>query len=98
MGVGRTIMACIRESDFAARWGGEEFLLLMPNTDLEGSVVCCERIRTGVASRVSCAGKPVTISIGISIHQSGEAVETTLARADQKLYEAKNTGRNRLAS
>ncbi len=97
-GVGRAIMACIRESDFAARWGGEEFLVLMPNTDLEGAVVCCERIRSSVASRVSCAGKPVTISIGISIHHSGEAVESTLARADQKLYEAKNTGRNRLAS
>jgi diguanylate cyclase (GGDEF)-like protein len=98
MGVGRTIMASIRESDFAARWGGEEFLLLMPNTDLEGAVVCCERIRASVSSRVSCAGKPVTISIGISIHNPGEAVESTLARADQKLYEAKNTGRNRLAS
>jgi diguanylate cyclase (GGDEF)-like protein len=98
MGVGRTIMSCIRESDFAARWGGEEFLLLMPNTDLEGAVVCCERIRAGVAGRVSCAGKPVTISIGISLHNPGEAVEVTVARADQKLYEAKNTGRNRLAS
>jgi diguanylate cyclase len=98
MGVGRTILASIRESDFPARWGGEEFLLLMPNTDLEGAVVCCERIRASVASRVSCAGKPVTISIGISLHNPGEAVETTLARADQKLYEAKNTGRNRLAS
>jgi diguanylate cyclase (GGDEF)-like protein len=98
MGVGRTIMASIRESDFAARWGGEEFLLLMPNTDLEGAVVCCERIRTGVSSRVSCAGKPVTISIGISLHNGGEPVEITVARADQKLYEAKNTGRNRLAS
>jgi diguanylate cyclase (GGDEF)-like protein len=98
MGVGRTIMASIRESDFAARWGGEEFLLLMPSTDLEGAVVCCERIRSAIASRVHCNGKPVTVSIGISLHQSGETVETTLARADQKLYEAKKTGRNRLAS
>jgi diguanylate cyclase len=98
MGVGRTIMACIRESDFAARWGGEEFLVLMPNTDLEGAVVCCERIRSSIAARITCGGKPVTISIGISLHHPGEIVENTLARADQKLYEAKNTGRNRLAS
>ena len=98
MGIGRTIMASVRESDFAARWGGEEFLLLMPSTDLEGAVVCCERIRSAIASRVHCSGKSVTVSIGISLHQTGETVETTLARADQKLYEAKNTGRNKLAS
>jgi diguanylate cyclase (GGDEF)-like protein len=98
MGIGRTITASIRESDFAARWGGEEFLLLMPNADLEGAVVCCERIRASVASSIHSAGQPVTVSIGISLYQSGEPVEAILARADQKLYEAKNTGRNRLAS
>jgi diguanylate cyclase (GGDEF)-like protein len=98
MRIGRTIMASIRESDFAARWGGEEFLLLMPAP--------IWRARWSAASASarpsppgSCAtARPVTVSIGISLHQPGEPVEQTLARADQKLYEAKKTGRNRLAS
>jgi diguanylate cyclase (GGDEF)-like protein len=98
MMVARTISSAIRECDFAARWGGEEFLLLMPNTDLEGALVCCERIRAAVAARVSCGGRPVTVSIGVSVHQSGEPIDTTLARADTKLYEAKHAGRNRLAA
>jgi diguanylate cyclase (GGDEF)-like protein/PAS domain S-box-containing protein len=96
--VARTLNAAIRESDFAARWGGEEFLLLMPNTDLAGGTACCERIRANIASKVSCGGKPVTVSIGLVIHQSGEAIDATLARADTKLYEAKHGGRNRLAA
>jgi diguanylate cyclase (GGDEF)-like protein len=96
--VARTVSAAVRESDFAARWGGEEFLLLMPNTDLAGGAACCERIRTAVATKVSCGGKPVTVSIGLAVHQVGEQVDATLARADIKLYEAKHGGRNRLAA
>jgi diguanylate cyclase (GGDEF)-like protein/PAS domain S-box-containing protein len=96
--VARIVASAVRESDFAARWGGEEFLLLMPNTDLEGAIVCCERIRASVANRVSCAGRPVTVSIGVSVHQAGETIDATLARADTKLYEAKHAGRNRLAA
>lgn len=98
IGVARTIMASIRESDFAARWGGEEFLLVMTNTDLTGALIACERIRANIAANVSCGGKPVTASIGIALHAVGETVEQTLGRADHKLYEAKNAGRNRLAS
>jgi PleD family two-component response regulator len=61
-------------------------------------LICCERIRAAVASRVSCAGRPVTVSIGVSVHQAGETIDATLARADTKLYEAKHAGRNRLAA
>jgi diguanylate cyclase (GGDEF)-like protein len=96
--VARTVSASVRESDFAARWGGEEFLLLMPNTDLPGGTICCERLRAAIAGTVACGGKPVTVSIGLVIHQPGEAIDVTLARADAKLYEAKHGGRNRLAA
>jgi diguanylate cyclase (GGDEF)-like protein len=96
--VARTVSGSVRESDFAARWGGEEFLLLMPNTDLAGGTICCERVRSAVAGSVACGGKPVTVSIGLVVHKVGEAVDATLARADTKLYEAKHGGRNRLAA
>ena len=96
--VARTVSGSVRESDFAARWGGEEFLLLMPNTDLAGGTICCERVRAAVAGSVACGGKPVTVSIGLVVHKVGEGVDATLARADTKLYEAKHGGRNRLAA
>jgi diguanylate cyclase (GGDEF)-like protein len=98
MGVSTTIARSVRQSDFAARWGGEEFLLVMPDTDLDGALVCCDRVREAIAAGVSCAGRPVTVSIGVALHRGPEEVDATLARADQKLYEAKNAGRNRLAA
>ena len=96
--ISRIVAASVRESDFAARWGGEEFLVLMANTDIDGALTCCERIRTSISSAVACAGKPVTVSIGLAVHKGAETIDGTLARADQKLYEAKNAGRNRLAA
>ena len=98
IGVARLIGAAVRESDFAARWGGEEFLLVMPDTEMEGALTCCERVRATIASEVTCGGKPVTVSIGVATHKGNEAIDATLARADLKLYEAKNAGRNRLAA
>ena len=98
MSVARLIGRTVRESDFAARWGGEEFLLVMADTDMEGALNCCERVRATIADQVVCGGKPVTVSIGVATHKGAEAIDATLARADLKLYEAKNAGRNRLAA
>jgi diguanylate cyclase (GGDEF)-like protein len=81
------------------RYGGEEFLLVMPETDLEGAHVCVERIRRRVAEtpfQVEGAAVPLTVSCGLAAYRPGEDMRATLARADQALYQAKEAGRDRV--
>ena len=83
------------------RFGGEEFLLLMPETGLEGAQACIERIRHKVAAAsFSVEGKPValTMSCGVAAFRPGEDLRATLARADRALYQAKEAGRDRVRS
>jgi len=89
--------------DFAARWGGEEFVVLLPNTDSRGAMIVAERIRTQVeAAEIPChddgAGKKVTVSIGVctQIPPAKCCVEKLVSQADAALYRAKETGRNRV--
>ena len=89
--------AVIRISDVMARWGGEEFLLLM--TDTRGSLarLGVERLRERVAALRLNAGDTAlqfSLSAGLAEHRAGESVEETIARADQALYAAKGLGRN----
>ena len=96
--VGAALATVIRASDFAGRYGGEEFLILLPNTDGPGSRAIAEKIRTSI-SALSIPGieRPVTISIGISLlpEQALDA-ESLLRFADRALYAAKSSGRNRV--
>lgn len=89
----------IRSSDVLARWGGEEFVLLLSNTDVESAVLILQRVREAVA-QVSIFDGPqplqMTVSIGLAEHLQGESLETTLDRADQALYHAKRAGRNQV--
>ncbi|MBK7369616.1 MAG: GGDEF domain-containing protein [Candidatus Eisenbacteria bacterium] len=95
----------LREVDLVARWGGEEFLVLLPDTDADGAERVAERLRTTVAStRVSMGRRDlhVTSSIGAAtLHGGHRATEEALAHligeADQALYVAKHRGRNRVA-
>jgi diguanylate cyclase (GGDEF)-like protein/PAS domain S-box-containing protein len=93
--VATTISKAIRTSDLVARWGGEEFLLLLPDTNVEGARVVAERVRNAVASLAPPCGT-VTISVGIAELTRGEAGKDVLKRADAMLYEAKGSGRNRV--
>lgn len=80
------------------RYGGEEFLLVMPHTPLAGARLCIERIRIRVQDEpfVTVAGPlTVTFSAGVAERQRGESVASVLARADEALYRAKANGRNR---
>ncbi|WP_165372674.1 tetratricopeptide repeat-containing diguanylate cyclase [Pengzhenrongella frigida] len=89
----------VRASDFAARYGGEEFAVLLDGVDARTGAEACERIRAAVASREwddLIPGGLITISIGLTLHREGDAVDALLARADAALYEAKHAGRNRV--
>jgi diguanylate cyclase (GGDEF)-like protein len=90
----------LAEENFG-RFGGEEFLLVLPETGLEGAHVCIERIRRKVAATPFLVeSKPVnlTMSCGVTALRPGEDLRATLARADQALYQAKAAGRDRVKS
>jgi diguanylate cyclase (GGDEF)-like protein len=95
--VARGIAGQVRETDLAARWGGEEFIVLLANTGLESAHICAERIRRTVSMMSTPTGEPVTISGGAVQMQSGETITDLLGRADELLYRAKREGRNRVA-
>ena len=95
------VQAHMRVTDRFARWGGEEFVLLMPvTTPVESASLAVERIRSAVAAHdwsntpALPADLRVTISAGVATCVRGESVEALLARADAALYQAKKAGRN----
>jgi diguanylate cyclase (GGDEF)-like protein len=93
------VTADLRDIDSFGRYGGEEFLLILPQTALAGAQVKAERIRASIeALRFDDmpADLKVTVSIGLAEFQAGESTDDTLARADLALYQAKDTGRNRV--
>ncbi len=90
------ITAGLRASDLFGRWGGEEFVLLLPHADEAAASQLVERLRATVADTPFAEDRHVTASFGISAHFDGEDLETVFKRADAALYEAKHGGRNRL--
>jgi diguanylate cyclase (GGDEF)-like protein len=91
----------IRKSDVLARWGGEEFVLLLRDAELGAARAVVERWRQALAAQPLRAGNvmvPLRFSAGVAQHLPGEAVEQTLARADEALYGAKSRGRDQVAA
>jgi two-component system cell cycle response regulator len=89
----------LREDDIVVRNGGEEFLLVMPGTDLNAAAAGSERVRRGIESADwsgVARGLTVTASIGVAVVHDPAALHATVALADQRLYEAKRLGRNRV--
>lgn len=89
----------VRRLDTVTRWGGEEFLILMPETDDRVAFEVLERLRRNVSAMLieSDAGQMrFTFSAGIATHIPGQTTSQTVARADRALYEAKSIGRNRV--
>jgi len=95
--------AHVREADTAARVGGEEFWVLLPETDLDAAVEVAEKLRAevGALEVEGAETQPLgrfSVSIGVAEHRDEEAPEALLARADDALYEAKRAGRDRVVS
>jgi len=90
--VARIIDACARETDLAIRYGGEEFVVILPHTDLGGACVFAERLRRSVETSKAAS---VTVSCGAAAAMDGDNARTLVARADSALYSAKASGRNR---
>ena len=90
------VNTCLREVDIAARIGGEEFVLVLANTQLEAAYRVCQRIADKWLKETSQNDPflPLTLSTGIAEFKFTETIEQTLERADALLYEAKNNGRN----
>lgn len=89
----------LRAGDVLARWGGEEFMLLLPGTSIEDAAEVLERLRKRCDDPAQWLASPhlrVTFSAGLSVHISGEPAQLAIARADAALYQAKKLGRNRV--
>ena len=89
---------CLRPTDVLGRWGGEEFLLIMPGATLEFALASLERMRTlvfGIHLPASGAGLRVSLSAGLATNlRHGRSLDEMIARADAALYAAKNEGRD----
>lgn len=93
------IRKSFRSADFCGRYGGEEFLLVMTQTNINGALLCAERIRSTIEqSRFPSLGPnfKVTVSLGVTEFTGKEDIPTMIARADKALYHAKESGRNRV--
>lgn len=96
--ISHTINQFIRPTDTICRWGGEEFLLIMPTTDMGQAITACERIRNLIATTYIESIESITISAGISINNQSDSISELLRQADLALYQAKDQGRNRCIS
>lgn len=99
--VAQVLRANLRECDVLARWGGEEFLALMPDSSLQAAHAAAERIRTAIeAHPLTIDGTPIsiTLSFGVAQLHGSHDLDDATARADKALYESKGAGRNRVST
>jgi len=90
------IKAGVRESDFVGRWGGEEFIILSPQTDIAGAISLAEKMLARLASAEFDKVGRRTASFGVASFNRGDDIEKLIGRADAGLYAAKTRGRNRV--
>lgn len=93
-----SLEGCLREGDQLGRWGGEEFLVLVPSTKLDGATEFAERLRARVAATDFGLQNPVTVSLGVTEWVPGDRLKDLLVRADGAMYRAKKAGRNQVVT
>jgi len=93
--IARALQAGVRLEDSVVRYGGEEFLIVLPGAHADAAYETAERVRLSVRSAVNASGKPISISAGVAVRGESESRDALFARADAALYEAKRTGRDR---
>ena len=93
-GVSALMKEGIRESEIAGRWGGEEFLIILPETTLDCALPVADRLRSSIESHRFSIPERVTISVGVAAFHPGDTPHQIIQRADAALYSAKESGRN----
>ncbi|VAX01514.1 diguanylate cyclase/phosphodiesterase (GGDEF & EAL domains) with PAS/PAC sensor(s) [hydrothermal vent metagenome] len=91
------INGALRNIDVVGRYGGEEFIILLPNTNLDTAIIICERIRAAIAEAPVKYGDSLiytTISLGVTIVTNGDTINSIIERADALMYQSKQKGRN----
>jgi diguanylate cyclase (GGDEF)-like protein len=94
--IAKILTVCSRDSDIVARWGGEEFILLLPQTNIEQATIVAEKLRVTIENHKFETVPRVTCSIGISQFHKKETKKSLFERADEALYKAKEKGRNQV--
>jgi len=95
--ISKIVLLNVREHDLVVRWGGEEFLVLLPNTKLEGAVSVAQKIKEVISStQLSSKKLNITSSFGVSTLKKDDLEKDIIARADKALYDAKETGKNKV--
>jgi len=92
--VAELVQENIRSSDVLGRWGGEEFLIICPETDLTGAGTLADQVRHAIATYDFPVVGKKTASFGVACSNENESKESIIKRADDALYEAKNAGRD----
>ena len=90
----RLSMETVRQADILARWGGEEFMVLLPRTDGDMAYIMGERLREHIARHTFAGVGHLTVSVGVTSFNAGDSVDLLLKRVDEALYTAKESGRN----
>lgn len=88
--------SCIRSTDSVGRWGGEEFLFVLPDTDEAGALRLAEKIRMRISETTFVNPEQVTASMGVSVYRGTGTLTAVIARADDAMYAAKKAGRNQV--
>lgn len=99
IGLTRLLKDSLREIDVCGRWGGEEFLCILPNTPIPEALYCAERLRRTLEEAHLIDALPelaVTASFGVGTYRENESIDTLLQRVDAELYAAKSAGRNQV--
>lgn len=94
--VTREIRPLIRDTDYFARWGGEEFMIICPETSIVGTAELAERLLKAVSAKPAIENVRITLSIGVTTFNPTESIEKFINRADKALYLSKQQGKNRV--